>query len=330
MSLLERWRLFLAQPELSADRSPSRDVHELGRRSGLCIMAEPADAGLVSPADFGGIGGCGRGPSAWMLSGPYGPRGHVSGRRLRPQRPGSARERVGVDRERPVPETGQGARVDRLEELPRLRRREDRRGPLGDDMLRSAHGLGGVHGEDLVDDEPVAEHTRGSAPGRTRRAVRRNMTGDGPKIVIEGTREDWPGGPRTLTPRDPSREPNRQTFLVRRRARPGRGSRHPGARGGPPSRRPPRLADDAAQASRAPARGTRRASGPPSRPAPAPEGRLSTGRTRRRAAGPSALGAGRLGNWQDDPPRPRVDLPRSTPRVRPASLRAVRRGRARP
>ena len=38
------------------------------------------------------------------------------------------------------------------------------------------------------------------------------MTGDGPQIVIEGTREDWPGGPRTLTPRDPSREPNGQTF----------------------------------------------------------------------------------------------------------------------
>ena len=37
------------------------------------------------------------------------------------------------------------------------------------------------------------------------------MTGDGPKIVIEGTREDWPGGPRTLTPGDPSRKPNRQT-----------------------------------------------------------------------------------------------------------------------
>ena len=43
--------------------------------------------------------------------------------------------------------------------LPRLRRREDRRRPLGDDMLRSGHGRGGVHGEDLVDDEPVAEHT---------------------------------------------------------------------------------------------------------------------------------------------------------------------------
>ena len=31
------------------------------------------------------------------------------------------------------------------------------------------------------------------------------MTGDGPKIVIEGKREDWPGGPRTLTPREASR-----------------------------------------------------------------------------------------------------------------------------
>ena len=33
-----------------------------------------------------------------------------------------------------------------------------------------------------------------------------------PVIVIEGTREDWPGGPRTLTPLDPNREPNRLTF----------------------------------------------------------------------------------------------------------------------
>ena len=31
---------------------------------------------------------------------------------------------------------------------------------------------------------------------------------DGPKIVIAGTREDWPGGAQTLTPRDPTREPN--------------------------------------------------------------------------------------------------------------------------
>ena len=33
-----------------------------------------------------------------------------------------------------------------------------------------------------------------------------------PEIVIEGMREDWPGGPRTLTRLDPNREPNRQTF----------------------------------------------------------------------------------------------------------------------
>ena len=38
------------------------------------------------------------------------------------------------------------------------------------------------------------------------------MTGDGPQIVIKGRREDWPGGARTLTPRAPGREPNRQTF----------------------------------------------------------------------------------------------------------------------
>ena len=35
---------------------------------------------------------------------------------------------------------------------------------------------------------------------------------NGPAIVIEGTREDWPGGPRTLTPLDPGLEPDRPTF----------------------------------------------------------------------------------------------------------------------
>ena len=34
---------------------------------------------------------------------------------------------------------------------------------------------------------------------------------NGPAIVIDVTREDWPGGPRTLTPLDPNEEPNRQT-----------------------------------------------------------------------------------------------------------------------
>ena len=40
-------------------------------------------------------------------------------------------------------------------------------------------------------------------------------------IVIEGRREDRPGGARTLTPREPTREPN-GTPLVRGRARSGR------------------------------------------------------------------------------------------------------------
>ena len=63
------------------------------------------------------------------------------------------------DREqRSVAEPGQGARVDRFEELLRLRRREDRRRALGDDVFRAAHDRGGVHREDLIDDEPVAEH----------------------------------------------------------------------------------------------------------------------------------------------------------------------------
>ncbi len=38
------------------------------------------------------------------------------------------------------------------------------------------------------------------------------MSEDGPKIVIEGKREDWPGGAQTLTPRDPYRESNQQTY----------------------------------------------------------------------------------------------------------------------
>ena len=45
-------------------------------------------------------------------------------------------------------------------------------------------------------------------------------------IVIEGRREDWPGGARTLTPRVPTREPN-GTFWFGARARP---RRRPGLR----------------------------------------------------------------------------------------------------
>ena len=47
----------------------------------------------------------------------------------------------------------------------------------------------------------------------TRRQRRsEDRPGDGPTTVIEGTREDWPGGARTLTLRDPSRKPNGHTF----------------------------------------------------------------------------------------------------------------------
>ena len=48
------------------------------------------------------------------------------------------------------------------------------------------------------------------------------MTGAGPELVIEGTRGDWPNGARTLSPRDPCREPIRADLVVRRRVRPGR------------------------------------------------------------------------------------------------------------
>ena len=44
--------------------------------------------------------------------------------------------------------------------------------------------------------------------GRTCPATARRRPGDGPKIVIAGKRENWPGGPRTLTLRDRTREPN--------------------------------------------------------------------------------------------------------------------------
>ena len=37
------------------------------------------------------------------------------------------------------------------------------------------------------------------------------MTDDEPAIIIEGTRGDWPGGARTLTPREPCLEPNGQS-----------------------------------------------------------------------------------------------------------------------
>ena len=59
----------------------------------------------------------------------------------------------------------------------------------------------------------------------------RDMADAARVIVIEGTREDWPGGPRTLTPLDPDLEPNRRTYwfgAALAPAGPGCGSGSPG------------------------------------------------------------------------------------------------------
>ena len=48
---------------------------------------------------------------------------------------------------------------------------------------------------------------------------------NGPAIVIKGTYEDWPDGPRKLTALEADREPNRQTFWFGAEPRP---SRQPG------------------------------------------------------------------------------------------------------
>ena len=47
--LIERRRLLVAEPALSADEPPSRDVHELGRRSGVCVLVEPTRRCLPPP-----------------------------------------------------------------------------------------------------------------------------------------------------------------------------------------------------------------------------------------------------------------------------------------
>ena len=49
------WRL-VARPQLSADGSSSGDVRELGRRAGVCVVAQPDDGHGVSAADRGGMG----------------------------------------------------------------------------------------------------------------------------------------------------------------------------------------------------------------------------------------------------------------------------------
>ena len=82
-------RGFVAGPWLSADGSSSGDVRELGRRAGVCVVAEPDDGCDVSAADRGGMGTCGRRVSARLLRRTDGKRCNVPGRLLRFERRGS-------------------------------------------------------------------------------------------------------------------------------------------------------------------------------------------------------------------------------------------------
>ena len=67
-----RWR-FVAGPRplFSADGPSSGDVRELGRRAGVCVVAEPADGRDVSVADGGGVGAGGIRVSG-RVRGPHG------------------------------------------------------------------------------------------------------------------------------------------------------------------------------------------------------------------------------------------------------------------
>ena len=83
--------------------------------------------------------------------------------------------------ESPVAQPHQRPRVDPVHKRARLGRRQDRRRPLRDDVLRSPDRRGRVHGQHLVDDEPVAERPNGGQvllDGRHRPRVRPDVGGD--------------------------------------------------------------------------------------------------------------------------------------------------------
>ena len=82
-----RW-LGLAGPRLSADGPSSGDLRELGRRAGVCVVAEPADWRGVSVADGGGVGAGGVRVSGGMLPRPHGEHWNVPGGFVRLERGG--------------------------------------------------------------------------------------------------------------------------------------------------------------------------------------------------------------------------------------------------
>ena len=96
----------------------------------------------------------------------------------------------------------------------------DRRRALRDDVLRAAHSRGRVHGEDLADDEPVAEHAdRGQVllDGRGRSRVSTDVGSHverGHGLEAEASRlapsEKLPHRPSVRRPRSLVRDPSRK------------------------------------------------------------------------------------------------------------------------
>ena len=96
------------------------------------------------------------------------------------------------------------------EELPRLGRRQDRRRALGDDVFRAPHRGRGVHRQDLVDDEPVAEHAdRGQVllDRLDRSGVRPDVGGNVERRDVAQPETSRLAPPQELPHRSPVRRP---------------------------------------------------------------------------------------------------------------------------
>ena len=167
---------------------------------------------------------------------------------------GRAHPREAVDhhaQQRPVAEADPRPRVDPVQKRPRLRRRQHRRRTLRHDVLRAPHRRGRVHGQHLVDDEPVAER-----PDRREVLLhRRHGPRVRPDVGRHVERRDRPqpqaSSPRT-TPGTAPPPARRRPAFGRWRSRP---RRTPGTARRPPAPRPrsPRAARRLRRAARSPA-----------------------------------------------------------------------------
>ena len=66
--------------------------------------------------------------------------------------------------QRPIAQAGQGSGVNGIEQGPRLAGREHRRFAFLQCGLRPAHGVSGIHGEDLAGRHPVEKHPQHGQP----------------------------------------------------------------------------------------------------------------------------------------------------------------------